>query len=586
MRKAERQENYFISTKNMLYLFTLKPNKMRITLLLTLSLLLTNIYGQDTFSEFDKTNEGFEIEKIKNSDLQLIKEIYRDKSGKTVRFYNYNPTTGALDGDFDNGLYSGNYKNGLITSDNYIQFLNPSSDSKVLIIKGKIVAGKLNGAYNVTLRSYDTQAQYDHVSTVLNSYIRGEYTKTYSTYVNWTKFTDKVVGQMNFENGLYDSFDYIHENKQYKGKYNMGFLDYYIIKDLSNNRNIDSFKVAGKIYLRGGSFQKNKNSDLPLAGQQKTTLIDTLEKIKLLSDAGMNYKEIGLAEYSAHDYHTFQTIPIVDPLGLSFDFIKRKGYTNSDFINYIDNTYKKITFVPISNIIDSEHSNIGISSNNGGDYSIPAKFQLSGITKIKYDEIDILIPFFEHEFNLNRLVELYGTIKGYKILWDFYAGTNEGQLKLLNEYSSTNSQKQTSFSYADITKWNNRINQTLETWAIEKDLSDKKEAEKKKEEEIALLAKPQFPGGMGELIRFLNQNQVYPNKAKEEGRSGKSIVKFSVDENGGVSNLELEVSAPNCKECDEEALRVAKKMTKWIPGQIDGKKVPSTISIPFNFKLQ
>lgn len=94
-----------------------------------------------------------------------------------------------------------------------------------------------------------------------------------------------------------------------------------------------------------------------------------------------------------------------------------------------------------------------------------------------------------------------------------------------------------------------------------------------------------FPGGKEALLKYLSENVVYPQVAKDVGISGKVYLKFVVSEQGNISNVKVMRGLPDCKECDQEAIRVVRKMPKWIPGKNNGKAVNSYYNLPIVFKL-
>ncbi len=95
---------------------------------------------------------------------------------------------------------------------------------------------------------------------------------------------------------------------------------------------------------------------------------------------------------------------------------------------------------------------------------------------------------------------------------------------------------------------------------------------------------PQFPGGETELMKFLQQNLKYPQKAVEAGVQGKVIVNFVVGKDGSISHIK--VIRGIGFGCDEEAIRVLKKMPPWDPGLMGGKPVPVYYTFPINFQLK
>lgn len=95
---------------------------------------------------------------------------------------------------------------------------------------------------------------------------------------------------------------------------------------------------------------------------------------------------------------------------------------------------------------------------------------------------------------------------------------------------------------------------------------------------------PSFPGGTNALNTFIASNLKYSVVAQENGIQGRVVVKFIVEKDGSISNVEVDRSVD--PGLDNEAMRVVKAMPKWIPGQINGKAVKVECSLPFVFRLQ
>ena len=95
---------------------------------------------------------------------------------------------------------------------------------------------------------------------------------------------------------------------------------------------------------------------------------------------------------------------------------------------------------------------------------------------------------------------------------------------------------------------------------------------------------PSFPGGTNALNTFILSNLKYPVFAQEKGIQGRVVIKFIVEKDGSISNVEVDRSVD--PDLDNEAMRVVKAMPKWIPGQINGKAVKVECSHPFVFRLQ
>ncbi|MDR2682588.1 MAG: TonB family protein [Dysgonamonadaceae bacterium] len=95
---------------------------------------------------------------------------------------------------------------------------------------------------------------------------------------------------------------------------------------------------------------------------------------------------------------------------------------------------------------------------------------------------------------------------------------------------------------------------------------------------------PSFPGGDKAMMQWLYDNIQYPVIAQEQGIQGRVIVRFVVGPDGSVGAAEVQRSLD--LSCDREALRVIKKMPKWIPGKQNGQAVSVYYTLPVLFKLQ
>ncbi len=93
-----------------------------------------------------------------------------------------------------------------------------------------------------------------------------------------------------------------------------------------------------------------------------------------------------------------------------------------------------------------------------------------------------------------------------------------------------------------------------------------------------------FPGGQAAMKRFLTENIQYPEIAMELGDQGKVYVKFVVNKDGSIQDVEILRGVS--KEIDREAKRVVREMPKWQPAEQQGEPVRAYCRIPINFKLQ
>jgi periplasmic protein TonB len=95
---------------------------------------------------------------------------------------------------------------------------------------------------------------------------------------------------------------------------------------------------------------------------------------------------------------------------------------------------------------------------------------------------------------------------------------------------------------------------------------------------------PQFPGGEKALPQFLADNIQYPEKAKTNNIQGTVLASFIVETDGTISNLSILRGIGSG--CDEEVIRVLKKMPKWKAGVQRGKNVRVKINIPVKFMFE
>ena len=95
---------------------------------------------------------------------------------------------------------------------------------------------------------------------------------------------------------------------------------------------------------------------------------------------------------------------------------------------------------------------------------------------------------------------------------------------------------------------------------------------------------PTFPGGVGELMKYIADHLKYPTIAQENGVQGRVICQFVVGSDGSVRDAKVVKTLDPY--CDKEALRVIMSMPKWIPGKQNGKAVSVKYTVPIVFRLQ
>lgn len=97
---------------------------------------------------------------------------------------------------------------------------------------------------------------------------------------------------------------------------------------------------------------------------------------------------------------------------------------------------------------------------------------------------------------------------------------------------------------------------------------------------------PGFPGGMGELMKYIQKNIQYPQVEKEADIQGTVYVKFVVEPSGDISNVEIAKGVRGGPGLDKEALRVVKNMPKWSVGKQNGRPVRVLMNLPIKFQLR
>jgi protein TonB len=110
------------------------------------------------------------------------------------------------------------------------------------------------------------------------------------------------------------------------------------------------------------------------------------------------------------------------------------------------------------------------------------------------------------------------------------------------------------------------------------------EAEAEPEPFVVVEEMPMFPGGDAALLKYLRENAIYPEVAKENNIQGRVIINFCVTSTGGVSKISILKHVD--PELDAEAIRVVSTLPTFKPGKQGGKPVPVWYQAFINFKLQ
>ena len=94
---------------------------------------------------------------------------------------------------------------------------------------------------------------------------------------------------------------------------------------------------------------------------------------------------------------------------------------------------------------------------------------------------------------------------------------------------------------------------------------------------------PEFPGGQEALMQFLRQEVKYPKEAEEKGLQGRVVVRYIIEKDGSISEVEIAKSVNEY--LDAEAIRVVNAMPKWKPGKQKGEPVRVKFTLPITFRL-
>lgn len=92
---------------------------------------------------------------------------------------------------------------------------------------------------------------------------------------------------------------------------------------------------------------------------------------------------------------------------------------------------------------------------------------------------------------------------------------------------------------------------------------------------------PMYPGGDGELLKFIADNTKYPEDLKAKNIGGRVIIRFSVHTDGTVRNVSVLRGVDPV--LDAEAVRVVNLLKGFKPGMQGGKPVPVWYMVPITF---
>jgi TonB family protein len=88
---------------------------------------------------------------------------------------------------------------------------------------------------------------------------------------------------------------------------------------------------------------------------------------------------------------------------------------------------------------------------------------------------------------------------------------------------------------------------------------------------------------VGDFYEWFNNNFIYPIEAEKNSIEGTVNVTFTIDIDGAITNIVTDNNSN--KILSDEVVILIKKMPKWAPAEIDGKKISSKVTIPVEFSL-
>lgn len=97
---------------------------------------------------------------------------------------------------------------------------------------------------------------------------------------------------------------------------------------------------------------------------------------------------------------------------------------------------------------------------------------------------------------------------------------------------------------------------------------------------------PSFPGGELELHKFFAENLKFPVDCMDSNFYGRIEMKFIVEKDGSISNVEINEKKLGCVQLAVETERFLNLMPKWIPGEVQGVKKRVLVKLPLTICLK
>lgn len=95
---------------------------------------------------------------------------------------------------------------------------------------------------------------------------------------------------------------------------------------------------------------------------------------------------------------------------------------------------------------------------------------------------------------------------------------------------------------------------------------------------------PTFPGGVKSLMNWMGKHIVYPVKALDKGIQGRVVTRFTIEEDGMITNIEIAEKAH--KLLDRAALDLIELMPAWNPARdAEGNPIRTIFTLPVKFSI-
>ena len=94
---------------------------------------------------------------------------------------------------------------------------------------------------------------------------------------------------------------------------------------------------------------------------------------------------------------------------------------------------------------------------------------------------------------------------------------------------------------------------------------------------------PHFPGGDGEMVKFIDKNMFIPDSIRNSTKTSRVFIDLDIDATGIIRKIKI-VHGINSY-IDNEVLRVFNLMPNWIPGVENGKKIEKEFIFPIKFNF-